>query len=355
VLSIEGGAAPDAIANLIAGALAPYQARGTTPERIALPGDVPAMRYREREWAPWRSIVWTESPGELSIGIGDGESAMTRWLALPPARDDGSHFDLHRRSAREALGAGDAVCEVYVSIDRVREAFDDRFDDDPGARLLEAIHLANGRSFMLHVIEPESGGAWRIGATWSVRSEPRSTIRRIELSDPDAAAAAAAATAVLADWPAWTVGALDAYAALLDERDALVFARQRRTWSSRRLPILARLATAVGPNASFQLDRDGSGCALGAIVVRIPVREGARSDAVARDFRALMDPFADRISEDREGGTWWLRSKAPAPISVVSWGVARRDGRDELILAIDLGTGTEWSWTAVPRAREAGR
>jgi hypothetical protein len=332
----------------------------TGAQRVTLPGNGEASEYRKKDWPGWRAIDWVSRDGEVSVGIGDG--ALLRWLSLPREGSPQAPVRLHRECVAAARPGTEPVAEVFVNIDRLRHAFADRFDDDAGARLLGVMHLANARSFMLHVRAPAPGAApgLLIDATWSVRSEPRTSIRRLAMTKTNELDAADGVKAALpVPWVAWAGGVLDAYGALLDQRDARIFSRDRHAWSVRRSPLLVRLMGAA-PGAVVSLDRDGSGCAFGAFVFRFPISRGSKPEGVLRDFRALLDPFADRISNDASGQTWWLRNPAASPVRVVSWGFkSGGDGAgahaDELIVCVDLGMENDWSWNAVANVRRAGR
>ncbi len=349
-ISIRAGEKADRLKRVIENVLAEPGA-GT---RVIMDSRISAVEYRQKNWAAWRVVSWTESAGDIDIGIGEG--ALLRWMSLPQGEAGTTNpMELHRRNVKTSRGASEPVAEVFVNIDQLRRAFADRFDGDAGARLLEVLHLANARSFMLHV-RTTKPPVMMFDATWSVRSEPRTAIRRLPISPVAAAAAPDGVTAAIEpDWGAWVGGALDAYSTLLTGRERRTFSRDRRAWSSRRLPLITRLSASLGDVATASMDSAASGCAFGAVVVRLPLKEGVRPDAVLRDFRTLLDPFADRISADANDKAWWLRSKAPAPIRVVTWGVCKTVAGDELVVAIDLGLTSDWSWHAIAKARERMR
>lgn len=340
-LSIRAGEHRGAVAQRIRETL-----KDTTHAEVSLAG-VSAHQHRRADWPEWRVITWAEREDEVCIGF--GPDAPERWFASPPA-DEKTPIERHR----DAAPAGETIGEVFVNIDELRRAFPDRFGDDAGSRLLSAFHLANARSFMAHVRAADAQAPLTIDATWSVRSEPRTAIRRVSVAAPIPGfnPALDAPHAILSPaWSAWVGGGLDAYAAILGERDAREFARSRRTWASRRVPALARLDAAAAPGVSMELAREGAGCALGAFIIRFPLRQGANERNVVRDFRSLWDPFAHLISTDDREETWWLRAKAPSPIRAMSWGLAPSARGEQLILAIDLGTETDWVWTVVGRIR----
>src|SRR5262249_28899495 len=142
------------------------------------------------------------------------------------------------------------------NIDRLRHSFEDRFDDDAGARLLAALHLANARAFMLHVrCADDHPSRLSIDATWSVRSEPETRVQLLRMTtEPPVKTAPPPPppdvhSVMPTDWASWATGILDAYAAVLTERDARAFTRERRVWSSRRLPVMARF-TGAAPTAA---------------------------------------------------------------------------------------------------------
>lgn len=321
------------------------RADGTTASRSSLKAaKVTLTDHRRVDWPSWQIVTVAEHADRIDIGIGDGVDAVARWLA--PTRDDHPwrHIDQHRAAISSSTDPRTPLFEAYVDLNLLRRAFPDRFGGDAPARLLAALRLANARNFMLHVRATPSdvGARTAVDATWAVRSQPPESVHRLNLASSDE---------IQPDWPRWSAATLDAYAAVLADRDAREFAREGRLWTSRSLQLFTKLQSGVAPAVLVESDRKGAACAFGGLVFRLPLREDARPQAVLRAWRDLMSPFESRITADGRTETWWLRPKQPSLVHAVSWGIVRREKSDELVIALDLGMKTEWINTIIARRR----
>lgn len=344
VLSIDTGDAHAAIVASLDDALS-----RTTRTALDIPGLPSAVEHRSAGAPAWRSTCVVSAPGRIDIGLGEGRAALVRWFAFDGILPERAPLSRHR-AATDAPNTR-PLLELYIDLNQLRRAFPARFGDDAAARLLAAFHLANARSFMLHVRRPGAAAeSLAIDATWSVRSEPDDAVRRLVVAHPVADASPLAAH-LRPDWPAWVIGAVDAYAAIVPGAEARDFARARRTWASRRLPILSRVQSSLAETARVTLERDASGVALGAVLFRMPIKDPGRADSVTREVRAVLDPFAERISTDTTGRTYWLQPAPPSPLRAVSWGTAPGAAGEELVFALDFGLLGDWVWHAVENAR----
>lgn len=304
------------------------------------PDGVIATKYRDHEWPEWRCIAAATVGTETHIGIGDGERALRRWLSPGREATVANPLRLHRQAVEKARRSSAPVAEAFVNINALRRSFPARFGNDAAARTLAALSLANARSFMFHVRvsskEGEDTGALLIDATWSMRSESPAVIHRMPLSEIASQQSTGTTDLHATMTPAlraWIARVLDIQHAALDTRDAAEFQRCRRAWEAKRLPVLARVESAIQPTLTVSIDHTGTGCALGALVCRVRLRSDVKRDAWLRDFRSLFDPFSEWIATDDGRQSWRLLPRQPSLIRAVQW---RMDDND-LIVSVDLG------------------
>lgn len=299
-----------------------------------------------------RRVTLHERAEIMDVGLGEG--AFERWSALAakgPAPT--TQLAMHRQTAGAARAGTRPGLECFIDIDRLRRAFPARFDHDPGERLLRSLHLSNARSFMFHArVTPGEKVRISLDATWSVRSEPRETIHRIGITGdgplPDGVRAGAS---IDAQWAPWTIGMLDAYGSILSGRDAEVFARERRSWSLRALPVLVRFASSVEPACTVELDAAEPGCTLGAFVIRVPLAQDAKRDEVFRDFTALLHPFSPRTAAAERTTIRTFQREPPDPVRIITWGMIEAPAGPELVIGLGLGWAPPEPRTA-PATRE---
>lgn len=361
--------------------------------RIELPGGRSGVCYSEAGWPEWREVSWCSTEGSFVVGLGN--DSLARWFRAQDAREavpneprpsGRGNGDLspravndewlaHERVVAEARPDGDIFLEAFINLNALRRAFPDAFPGGRLEQLLRSSNLANGRAFMLHArwIKPQDVKIGRIegqyngpplialDATWSARSEPPGSVRRMALTESDWPAELSMPpppggyiAVVPLDVDRWLARALDIYGATLETPAASRFTLRRRAWHSKHSAALGRVSGALGPWLVVSDYPKPPIPMLGAatIYAELRRREGGRSDTFTADLGALLEPFADHVTFDAASQIWSLRADRNGWFQVLSWGLAKHGGRDVLVGGIDMGVPGAVSWRTVEKNRE---
>lgn len=340
-----------------------------TQREIELPGGRRGGAYREEQWPDWREVSWCSEPGAFSVAL--GAHTLDNWFnAVGGPPDAEPVWNAHRALVDSTRPAGDVFFELYISLDAFRASFPEAFAGRLGP-ILNRWGIGNARDIMIHArrIAPtdvENRGSsdpydgpplLAFDVSFSPRSRPPGDVRAFHGSadywdgdeigfDPPPGSYA---IVFHADWPGWTLLALDTYRLTKRGFTTLKVEAKQRRWLRAEHSRLVRAATALGPWAVLS-DVPEPVVAMPGLNTLFARLDRPLSQTMRDDLAYLLDSCTEGVDYDNHRDLWSAGLLPPELdpggfLRLLSWGFAGPDEHAVLLLgwgADSVTVNREW-------------
>jgi hypothetical protein len=317
----------DRFAAAMEGALAEdARADGGRPrdrKKVTLSGGVEAQ-LSSAGGAEWRDVAWASLPEMFVVGIGRG--SLEKWIGGKATFGKGAAWIGQRNLVAGRRGKGTRVFEAYVDLNALRAGVPEEFLRGRLEPLVEAWHIPNDRTFMVHGTLMDGGKGAKpaveapllaLDVSWSSRAEKPGLWKSVALSEGKWPESLAGVTKPASGWavltraslPTWIAMGADTYEALGPAEFAVV----RDRWEKRMMPVVEKIVPRIGEWVLVRPEE-----------IYISVKPVTGQDRLGMDLRALFSSMEPVVGF--AGKSWSLRTEGDEELAGFSWRVSE-DGK----------------------------